>query len=718
LARSRHRGAFAFEPGRNCWRVETAARLIPLVDGAEYFHAFRETAKRADRSLLIVGWDIDSRFALVRNGIDDGLPRVLGEFLVALLERNERLRVHLLDWNFPALYGVDREWLPTYTPAWTAHPRLSLRLDDCHPVGACHHQKIVVVDDRVAFVAGLDFALGRWDTPEHAPGDERRREPTNGVRQPYHDLGVMVEGDVAAALGELGRLRWLRATGETLEAPGAGTTRGRGPWPPTIEPVLTGVPVAIARTRPTFDGEEGVREIEHLLVDAIRAARHAIYIEAQYLTADRIGRALEARLAEREGPEVVVVMPRHTVGWLSRNTMDVLRVRLIRKLIEKDAAGRLRVCFPRAEGLGEDCVNVHAKLLIVDDRFVRVGSSNLNNRSMGVDTECDLALAADGDERIERAIGALRTRLLAEHLGAPEAQIRAELEARGSLIEIIDARQDGPRTLAPLDLDLDPELEASVPDAAVVDPAEPFDSDRVAEELLGSEERDAAKGSLLLLGTILLIVVALALLWRLTPLGERVDVQALLERIDAERGAWLTPFIVSALYVAASLVAVPVTLLIVATGLVFGAWWGFGYAVLGAEVSALVAYAIGRWAGHRAVERISDRWIGRVSRRLARQGLLAVVTLRFVPIAPFTVINLVAGASHIRFRDFALGTLLGIAPGALLLTAFAGQLALTLGNPETVRVVVLVGLGLLAALGTWVLGRWLLKRRGRERRSS
>jgi phospholipase D1/2 len=185
--------------------------------------------------------------------------------------------------------------------------------------------------------------------------------------------------------------------------------------------------------------------------------------------------------------------------------------------------------------------------------------------------------------------------------------------------------------------------------------------------------------------------------------------------MGADGNPWLTAVIVLAVYVVASLVAVPVTVLIVATGLVFGAWWGFVYALLGAELSALAAYEIGRRLGRRAIRRVSVRWVDRVSRRLARQGFLAVITLRFVPIAPYTVINLLAGASHIRFRDFALGTLVGLAPGTLLLTVFAGQITETLRAPGTIRIAVLVLIGLAAALGTLSLGRWLLLRRRRKR---
>jgi len=103
---------------------------------------------------------------------------------------------------------------------------------------------------------------------------------------------------------------------------------------------------------------------------------------------------------------------------------------------------------------------------------------------------------------------------------------------------------------------------------------------------------------------------------------------------------------------------------------------------------------------------------------VARQGLLAIVTLRVVPVAPFSVINLVAGASHIRLRDFLIGTLLGMAPGALALTVFSGQLIHTLMAPEAIGITLLLVLVAAIAGGTWLLGRWLLRRGGTETSTS
>ena len=157
------------KPGKNCWRIEHADRVSMLVDGADYFHAFRECAKLAEHSILIIGWDIDGSFKLERQSVDDGLPVNLRDFLDSLASRREQLQIHVLDWDFAMIFAADREWLPSYKLDWTTHERLHFRLDNHYPPGASHHQKIVVIDDRVAFAGGLDFALGRWDTPEHRP---------------------------------------------------------------------------------------------------------------------------------------------------------------------------------------------------------------------------------------------------------------------------------------------------------------------------------------------------------------------------------------------------------------------------------------------------------------------------------------------------------------------------------------------------------------------
>jgi len=709
-AATARRGAGILKPDTNCWRIEHAGRVSLLVDGADYFHAFRECAKLARRSLLIVGWDIDGSFRLERETIEDGLPVNLRDFLDSLARRRKHLQIHVLDWDFAMIFAPDREWLPSLRLDWTTHKRLHFSLDSHYPPGASHHQKIVVVDDRVAFVGGLDFALGRWDTTEHRPDDARRcdTETDDSIPRPYHDVQFMVSGDIAAALGDLARERWHWATEEKLPAPDP--PADHDPWPGEITPDLTEVRVGIARTRPGFDGEKPVREVEQLLLDAVAAAEHSIYIENQYFTADSVGTALRERLAADSGPEIIVVLPEKTVGWLSQNTMDVLRERLIKRLQAADHHDRLRVYCPHVPGLEPECINVHAKVLIVDDELVRIGSANFNNRSMGLDTECDLVIEACGDARIRKGIAAMRNRLLGEHLGASPAAVAEALNRQHSILRATEALNVTERTLRPFEFRVSEELDALVPESSIADPEFPLDADRLARHLVTDEDREPASRTLITLAAILIIALLLAAGWRWTPLGEWIDLKAAINQLGSLRGEWLAPLVVSAIYIVAGLVVFPVTLLIIATGVTFGLVHGFVYGLLGAEASALVNYAIGHYFGHKAIRNLSNRWVSRISRRLARQGLLAIVTLRVIPVAPFGIINLVAGASHIRHRDFALGTLLGMAPGTLALTVFSDQVVAAITDPGTIRFASLLLLGLVIAAATWWLSQWLLQR--------
>jgi phosphatidylserine/phosphatidylglycerophosphate/cardiolipin synthase-like enzyme/uncharacterized membrane protein YdjX (TVP38/TMEM64 family) len=696
--------------GHNCWRIAPAHRVAFLIDGKAYFDAFREAAKRARRSLLIIGWDVDSRFEITREPVDDGLPTRLGEFLEALVERREGLEIHVLDWDFAMIYAPDREWLPVYKMDWTTNRRLHFRLDSHHPVGASHHQKIVVVDDGLAFVGGLDFALGRWDTSEHLPDDPRREEKSQTHTQPYHDLQMMVEGEAAAALGDLARERWLCATGETVEPPslGAGVA---SPWPPGLDADLEQVHVGIARTYPAYDDQAEVREVERLALDAIAAARRNIYIENQYFTAQAVGEAIGRRLAEPDGPEVLLLLPERTDGWLAQNTMDVLRERLLRRLFENDAHARFKVYWPVRPGLDDLCINVHAKLLIVDDELLRVGSSNLANRSLGLDSECDLVIESRGNRRVRAGLAGLRRRLLAEHLDVTPDEV-AEAEAReGSVLRAVESLRGGERTLHPFEFRVSEERDALVPEARISDPEMPVDASRVAQQFVHEEEREPAKRTFLTLLGILAVALLLAAAWRYTPLSQWADLDAATLWFSELRRDWTVPLIVVGVYIVAGLLVFPITLLIVATGAAFGAWLGFAYALLGAEISALATYAIGHFAGYDTVRRISSRWATRVDRRLARQGLLAVIALRIIPVAPFSVINLVAGASRIRLRDFALGTLIGMTPGTLALTLFSDQVVAAITSPEATRFVVLAALAIAIGVGTWWLARWVLRRR-------
>lgn len=694
------------QPGRNCWRVEKAAQAAFLIDADSYFRTLSRALLKARRSIYIIGWDIDSRLEINRE--EKTLPSDLNNFLNDCVRREKDLHIHILSWDFAMIYALSREWLPLYKFEWEGHRRIRFRMDDQHPVGACHHQKIVVIDDSLAFVGGLDLTQHRWDTQQHSPDDPQRVDNSGRHYRPYHDVQMVVNGEAAAALGELARDRWHRATGEHPPRSPAG---GGDLWPEGLAPDMHDVEVAIARTRPAFRGNGEVREIERLYLETLTTARHFIYIENQYFTANRIGKVLEKIVRQENGPEIVIVTPLETEGWLSQYTMDVLRSRMVRRLMEADRHDRLRVYFPDIRGLSHtSSINVHAKVTIIDDVLVRVGSANLNNRSMGLDTECDLVVDATGRPDLQRAIRHFHGRLLGEHLGTSSGKVEEGMARHQSLITAIEQLGDGRRNLKKLSVHLPEIIDNTIPDSAIVDPERPIDAEELTDYFIPPSRRKPAGRELLSGLAIVAGLLVLAALWRWTPLGDLIDVKELLGRVKGLQQVAYAPPLVIGGFVVGGLISFPVTVLIMGTVVVFGPLLGFIYSFLGSIISALAIYGIGSLLGRRFIRRLLGKKINSVSRQLARKGILTIIAVRIIPIAPFTVINLVAGASHIRLVDFTIGTILGMGPGILILTLLFDRVTEAAMDPNwgTFAVITLI----IAVFAAAIFGfrQWLEKR--------
>ncbi len=139
-------GAPIAVPGRNCWKRPIAGKVSFLVDGDAYFSAFAAAVERAQFSVLILGWDIDSRLQLRKSGSKGQFPNELGLFLKEVLSRRKKLQIHVLNWDFAMIYLLEREFLPVFKRPWRGHRRVHFRLDGHHPSGGSHHQKVVVID--------------------------------------------------------------------------------------------------------------------------------------------------------------------------------------------------------------------------------------------------------------------------------------------------------------------------------------------------------------------------------------------------------------------------------------------------------------------------------------------------------------------------------------------------------------------------------------------
>lgn len=464
-------------PGRTCWRIEKADRVAVIIDAAAYFARIKAAILNARHTVMLIGWDFDTRIKLEPDDPMPGVPNELGDFLSWIVRVRPELTINVLKWDLAILKMPFRGGTPLVLLDWMTSRRLRFRLDSAHPPGACHHQKIAIIDDALAFCGGIDMTTDRWDTPDHRDGDPRRVRPSGEPYGPFHDVTTAVDGEAARALGDLARERWRRATGETLVPPPPVPAF----WPDDLEPDFRDLPVAIARTDPMADhegtqktGKRGVREIEALYLAAIAAARDFIYLESQYFASQKIVGAITARLSEPDGPEVVVINPERTPAWVEEEAMGSARSLLLQRLRAADTHRRFRILVPVTEG-GEG-IYVHAKVLVVDDRLLRVGSSNINNRSQGLDTECDLAIEVPQGERPEvcRAIRSVRTRLMAEHLGVAVAEVERTEEETGSLTAMVDRlmRPTG-RSLRPLEPEPLNETERRLVDERLLDPDRP-----------------------------------------------------------------------------------------------------------------------------------------------------------------------------------------------------------------------------------------------------
>jgi phosphatidylserine/phosphatidylglycerophosphate/cardiolipin synthase-like enzyme len=454
-----------FEPGRNCWRIERADRATLIVDACDYYRVVREAMLQAKHRILIIGWDFDPRIKLDRTE-DANRDETLGDFLFDLSERKPDVPILILKWDFGFYKLLFRGSAMAWFARLAAQKSIRFRLDHSHPTGCSHHQKIVVIDDCFAICGGIDMTGDRWDRPAHRDDDPERVRPSGRPYPPWHDATMAVDGALATTIGDLARERWFRATGEVLpRIKDAGSL-----WPEALEPHFRDHELAVARSSAAYGDWPEAQEVEHLFEDMIASAKRFIYIENQYFTSPKIAAAIIRRFEQPEPPEIVLVGPLKAEGWLEQVAMDATRIRLAQIIGRSDPDNRFRIFTPKTAG-GED-IYVHAKIMIVDDEVLRVGSSNLNNRSLGLDSECDLALTARNDA--ERAtIAGLRTRLMAEHLGCEEAEVERQFAATGSLLATIEALRGPGKSLALLPIEKPTGATAFIADTELLDPKNP-----------------------------------------------------------------------------------------------------------------------------------------------------------------------------------------------------------------------------------------------------
>jgi phosphatidylserine/phosphatidylglycerophosphate/cardiolipin synthase-like enzyme len=368
-----------------------------LIDGAHALPAIAHELQQARSHVHLTGWYFTPGFALRR----DGEPAILRNLLAELAERVD---VRVLAWAGAPLplFRPSRRDVREMRADLTRNTRIDCRLDAKERPLHCHHEKTIVIDDRIAFVGGIDLtseAGDRFDTNEH---------PAR-ASVGWHDACARIEGPAVDDVAAHFRMRWLEVAGQQL-APAA------EPSPPAGQTELQ-----IVRTVPEkiYAGlPHGDFRILESYIRALKGAKRFIYIENQFLWSPEIAKILIDQLTTQPNPDfrLVLVLPAK-----ANNGADDTRG-VLAELIEADGeADRLLACTLYARsGPIVDSVYVHAKLAIVDDSWLTIGSANLNEHSLFNDTEMNIVL------HDPNLAARTRRRLWAEHLEVSDDELPAD----------------------------------------------------------------------------------------------------------------------------------------------------------------------------------------------------------------------------------------------------------------------------------------------------
>jgi uncharacterized membrane protein YdjX (TVP38/TMEM64 family) len=245
------------------------------------------------------------------------------------------------------------------------------------------------------------------------------------------------------------------------------------------------------------------------------------------------------------------------------------------------------------------------------------------------------------------------------------------------------------------------------PGAALVDPEQPARPEQFLAMILQGDTEPIRHRPLLILGGVAAVFASILVLWRYTPLADILTAENIAAYWGSIRQSGLDPLFVMAAFLVGGQLVFPITLLIAATAIAFSPWVALGYSISGSLTSAVIGYGLGRLFGRDLVRRLGGRRINRISRRLSRQGLAAVAFLRVMPVAPFTLVNLVCGASGIRFLDFLGGSVVGMVPGICLFTFLGRSILDVFRNPAPGNVLILLLALVLPAILAVVLQRLL-----------
>ncbi|TVQ25472.1 MAG: hypothetical protein EA383_08235 [Spirochaetaceae bacterium] len=671
---------------------ETSGNQISFLTlSTDYYEALEAVLVHAKGRVLIVGWSFDDRVVLSRHDehASGSEPRSVGALLVDCARRNPDLHIDIRIWDAPPVFGADQHISRWFQTRAEDTANLDVRFVPADSAFAARHEKYVLVDSAIAFLGGIDVTHARWDDAEHTAANPKRVDPDGARYVPYHDVQAAVSGPVVQEL-------WKMAQNDGLVQAIPDEDTQQTLWPGDLPADATNATISLARTRLYPEtSRPSITEIRERYLDLIAHADERIYIENQYFSDRAIADAIITRIQEPEGPDVIIIMSKELPDTLGRITMGANNSLQLSRLLEEDTRGKVSFYSRVAPDDTDVTVKVHSKLMIVDGRYITLGSANISRRSFGMDSELNMVIDAGKCDN-QRIALELESRLCAQHCGLSKQDWQRRVrEHDGSVPEALNARSadwpglaDGkhsldttklpPELIEKLDMDAPPQAESALQDHVRSNPG------RVLARV---------KQGLLLVLALGLISGAAVLFVRLD-----VDIEAVLEEVRAIYRARpvLGIVLTIASYWLSMALFVSILVPVVFFAALHGPPLGMLYSLIGLLSGAAIYYRLGLFV-------FDADWIDRFKavraakaqlERIKPYGVWAVAISRMVPSGPFAVVNFVTGMLGFSFRQFIFGSLIGLIPGIVAFSIFGEIIQNVFTDPSWINI------GMLAAFLT------------------
>ena len=551
----------------------------------------------------------------------------------------------------------------------------------------------------------MDVSTNRWDTRDHPVISEERDGP-DGEYGPLHDVQMVSSGPVVVDFAKLVRWRWQRVAESTpIDIREDANNSEESPlpdvWPDGFPPMFENVQCALARTIPFMDEVEPAQEVRHMLLDLISEAESFIYIENQFTTRQEIAEALNKQLKLKPNLSVAIVSSYEPKGKFECEAFWASRIEF-KKILEKGIdPKRVKLTYSSVEDMkGRKAYKrIHSKVMTIDDKYLVIGSSNLSNRSMTLDTEIDTVLFGNTDANRANIVQ-VRNDLLAEHTGRELDDMPALFDTEYPVESLMQGQIAHGYILTEVRDEVFTEHSVKNVFRALSDPEEPLISMPTLDGAAVPARNPRRRSIMILLGLTIVGLLGGLMFWASQSI-EWLSSDSINAFLEESRGTYFALPTVLLVYVVGGILFFPVTVLSLAVAAIFGPIWGPIYGIMGALMSSAIMFGIGKLSGNAGLKKLGGPKVAAVDEKLKRSGIVGVAAIRMLPIAPFSLVNLVAGISSIGILQFLIGTFLGMFPPMIAKGLVGDSIAQIWKNPSVETISYLVGGIILWGLMIW-----------------